>query len=201
MAIVGKSAPWHTYYHELEALFGSDPEIEMAMGSEREPGKEIIVITAKTNKKANAIRKIVPVSKSFGSIQVTVRVESKENDVKASPENMLKDAFENNPVVKRIFSTNPDAMTVPQGVFVEFANRVVQFFDDRLDDPHGNVSTLYQNIAKDVLTPGLGVMFCTAGPEKAAVEKPAVKKTKDSNAELDEMIKIFDSIFNPKEKK
>lgn len=49
--------------------------------------------------------------------------------------------------------------------YVVFKNCVVQFFNDNLNDPHGVVSTLYENIAdeifKDIQFPNDGVAFCT----------------------------------------
>ena len=48
-------------------------------------------------------------------------------------------------------------------VYVVFKNCVVQFFNDNLNDAHGLISTLYQDIAADILDgPGtIGVYYCT----------------------------------------
>ena len=42
-----------------------------------------------------------------------------------------------------------------------FAKEVVQYWNDSLSDPYGKVSTLYQDIAKDIFEDTDGVMFCT----------------------------------------
>jgi hypothetical protein len=47
-----------------------------------------------------------------------------------------------------------------------FEKKVVQFFNDQLDDINGNKSTLYQDIAKDVFEKHEGVYFCTAADGK-----------------------------------
>lgn len=193
MKPIGKSAPWFTFYHKIEALLGKDPEIELTQGGTKDPNEQLIVITAKTNKKADALRKLLPTQKQFGNIYVTVRVESKENSPTKTPEQLLKDAFENNPVVESIVTTNPGSVIAPTMTYVEFANEVVQFFDDRLDDPRGNVSTLYQDIAKDVLMPGNGVAFCTAAKEtiKSAKPEKVIKSKNDYSSLGDEIDKLI----------
>ena len=48
-------------------------------------------------------------------------------------------------------------------IYVVFKNCVVQFFNDNLSDLHGNISTLYEDIAADVFEDAdiPGVFFCT----------------------------------------
>ena len=61
---------------------------------------------------------------------------------------------------------------VSEGVFtiplsyVVFKNRVVQFFADNLQDVNGNITTLYETIAKDVFGEIPGICFCTDTKEK-----------------------------------
>ena len=70
---------------------------------------------------------------------------------------------------KKVFSGNPavkDIVTVdtPFGkvTYVVFAKKVVQFFNDQMDDLHGNKSTLYQECARDVfITLDRDAFFCT----------------------------------------
>lgn len=56
---------------------------------------------------------------------------------------------------------------VPEGVwfvpftYVVFKNCVVQFFNDNLNDPHGIISTLYQEIAEEVLESVPNTYYCT----------------------------------------
>mgnify|MGYP006958177364 CR=1 FL=1 len=42
-----------------------------------------------------------------------------------------------------------------------FENKVVQFYNDQMDDINGNKSTLFQDIAGDVFGYDHGVFYCT----------------------------------------
>lgn len=47
--------------------------------------------------------------------------------------------------------------------YVVFKNCVVQFFNDNLNDIYGNISTLYQDIAREIFADAEweGVFYCT----------------------------------------
>ena len=62
-------------------------------------------------------------------------------------------AFVNTIPVEGVF-TNPI-------LYVVFEKEVVQYFNDDLGDPHGNRSTLYQELAKEVFPEHDGVLYCT----------------------------------------
>ena len=47
-------------------------------------------------------------------------------------------------------------------VYVIFKKEVVQYFNDNLGDYNGICSTLYQELAKNVLKPQPGIFFCTS---------------------------------------
>jgi hypothetical protein len=54
----------------------------------------------------------------------------------------------------------------PPLTYVVFKNRVVQFFNDNLNDPHGVISTLYQDIADEIFADMPyqahgGIAYCT----------------------------------------
>ena len=53
-----------------------------------------------------------------------------------------------------------------QANYVVFENKVVQFFNDDLSDIHGNKSTLYQEIAKDIFGDCDNIYFCTDTKEE-----------------------------------
>jgi len=44
---------------------------------------------------------------------------------------------------------------------VVFENKVVQYFNDQLDDPYGVKSALYEDLARDVFEDSEGVFFNT----------------------------------------
>ena len=80
-------------------------------------------------------------------------------------------AFKNNPVFA--FTYPIEGIFSNKLVYVVFKNRVVQFFADNLNDIHGNISTLYQDIAEEIFSDRRnlqGVLFCTDIEEK--VGKP-----------------------------
>lgn len=118
---------------------------------------------------------LLPFEKKFGNVSLDIIIiPSNNNKVEkvdlTTAQDYFEAAFENNPVF---------AFTrVIQGIFtntltyVVFKNRVVQFFADNLNDIHGNISTLYQELAKDVFNMDniSGVLFCTDIEEK--VGKP-----------------------------
>ena len=118
---------------------------------------------------------LLPFEKEFGNVTLDIIIiPSNHNAVEkvdlTTAKEYFEAAFENNPVF---------AFThVVQGIFtntltyVVFKNRVVQFFADNLNDIHGNISTLYQELAKDVFNKDVipGVLFCTDIEEK--VGKP-----------------------------
>ena len=58
-------------------------------------------------------------------------------------------------------------------VYVVFKNCVVQFFNDNLNDCHGVISTLYQDIAADVLTgEGAQGVYFNTDVERGQIGKP-----------------------------
>lgn len=171
------SAPWMTYFHELEALFKEDPEIEL------EYEDYVITLYVNNGEKANALMKLLPVQKKFGNVVVDIDVVP-SNDDEYSELELFKRAFKNNPVVSYVMT----AGELFPAEYVVFKNKVVQFYNDQLDDPHGNVSTLYQEIAKDVFDNTTSVHFCTNLPDATV----ACCDTEKVRTELDELLKKFD---------
>lgn len=156
------SSPWINYYREINALFGCDNEVKVLWyDAEKE-----IKIFVQNGRKADAIASLLPTSKVFGNVEVKVTVvPANSNSVDAVT--AVEEAFSGNPALSYIY----DAMT-PFGKFcyVVFKKEVVQYYNDDLGDIHGNRSTLYQDIAKDVIDVG-GLLFCTdTGDNK--FEKP-----------------------------
>jgi len=77
-------------------------------------------------------------------------------------ENLFVTAFKDNPVVSYIQPI--EGIFMNGAVYVVFANKVVQFFNDDLTDIHGAWSGLYENIAEEILTAPNHVFFCTDLP-------------------------------------
>ena len=165
------SPPWILYVSQINALFSNDPDITIEYDNDSVEVK----LYVNNNKKAAALMYLLPFEKEFGNVTLDIIIiPSNHNAVEkvdlTTAKEYFEAAFENNPVF---------AFThVVQGIFtntltyVVFKNRVVQFFADNLNDIHGNISTLYQELAKDVFNKDVipGVLFCTDIEEK--VGKP-----------------------------
>lgn len=161
------SAPWYVYYHELEALFGQDPELSM----EFDEGEFVITIYVQGNEeKTYALTQLLPVFKEFGSIVVRTRVIPANGKAESDYDLLLK-AFKDNPV----FATGiQEEMTNMN--YILFKKEVVQFFSDQFDDPHGYRSTLYKTIADDVFAGVHDVFFSTDYYNNSVPEEESEKK-------------------------
>ena len=163
------SPPWVTYVNKLIALFGQDPEITIkVVGSH-------IKINVDNEEKALLLTKWLPYGKNFGNYNITLAVyppniaadkEELNSRLKLSTEieNLPLDrqfdlVFAHNPVYS--FSHRTEGLFFNDVVYVVFKNEVVQFFNDNLNDIYGNVSTLYENIARDIFNFEDIVFFCT----------------------------------------
>lgn len=139
------SPPWTTYYRQLKALFGKDPDIKLFF-DEEEGAVELFV---KNDYKAMALERLLPKEVSLGNVIVKILISDHEDDLAASDKSIWEDAFEGNPVVSKIEVVELPFSSRPL-VYIGFVKEVVQFFNDDLSDPNGNCSTLYQEIAKEV---------------------------------------------------
>lgn len=156
---VNISAPWFTYYRKLNALFGKDPDVERIVFDEDDMVIRIFVVG---QDKADAISKILPESVSFGNVTVNITVIPAN---KAGTKfNTLCTAFKGNPafsfgieIPMEVTQSNPLS-------YFAFSHEVVQFFNDNLHDPNGNVTTLYEDIAREVIGESDGICFCTDKP-------------------------------------
>ena len=142
-------APWNTYRKMINALFEYDPEIEV--GDVEVPNSRVIdydiQINVKNHRKYEALQKLLPAQKEFGSVKVTIYIFDMENDEKNDIE-MFKDLFNDNPIV-----SNFEKIKLPDGSersFVCFRPEVIQFYDDDISDCYGNYNGLAEDIARAV---------------------------------------------------
>ena len=172
MARLNLSSPWVIYYREVEQLFAYDPEVHVIYDDEEDPVLKLYVDTAD---KAEAIQKILPKEENFGLVNMKILVipanTVKEIEAvkalktlnskakKESIENVYERAFANNPIlafVKTVHGIFTNDIT-----YVVFKPIIVQYFNDDLGDINGACTTLYQDIAKNVLLDDQGIYFCT----------------------------------------
>ena len=156
------SPPWITYVNKLQAVFDEDPQIAFNVDY------SVPTVTLATNnpEKAAALKQLLPDEKKFGNVTLFINIDCEKviNKVFGTAKELFETAFYNNPVLAYI--------VVPEGynwvpfTYVVFKNCVVQFFNDNLNDPHGIISTLYQDIAVDIFAdmsfPQIGgICYCT----------------------------------------
>lgn len=157
MAIIKKSAPWVTYYREVNELFKKDKEVFVVFDEENVELK----IYVKDQIKASAIQYLMPTEKEFGNVVIKIDVipaNGKELR-EVSTSNIVTiacDAFRDNDAVYMV----TDVRAVFDLVYVIFRKEVVQFFDDNIGDINGNCSTLYEVIARNVFK-DIGIKYCT----------------------------------------
>lgn len=157
MAIIKKSAPWVTYYKELNELFRKDDDVLVVYDED----DNTINVYVEGEAKAGAIQYLLPTEKKFGNVTLFVNViPSNKGSYMANVGNPLSvatDAFRDNDAVDAV----TDISDVFPLAYVIFKKRVVQYFDDDLGDINGNCSTLYETMAKNVFN-DVGIKFCTS---------------------------------------
>lgn len=163
-SVSAASPPWITYYKEMEALFGGDPEVALEYNNDDHE----ITLLVEDAKKADALTQLLPETKEFGNVQLKITV-IPANGFGATKADLIAAAFDGNPVLEEV-RTGYDPIT-NAFTYVIFKNKVVQFFSDNLADANGLTSTLYQTIAGEVLGDGEGIYYCTA-PGDPALEMP-----------------------------
>ena len=156
------SAPWVVYYREIESLFGADPEITITIDEEHYSVK----LYVNNDEKAEALDKLLPAERTYANVTVRTAV-IPGNPLLEKKTSLFQTAFEGNPVFA-FTKTNEGVFTIPLS-YVVFKNRVVQFYADNMQDVNGNISTLYETIAKDVFGETDGLCFCTDTEEKVGM--------------------------------
>ena len=136
------SPPWNTFVSELKALFGEDPDIKIVF-NEEEYKVDIFVEDAA---KADALTQLIPEERIYGNVALKIAVIPADK-AGSTGANLIEAAFKGNPVLKQMLR-----MKTPFGEYdyAVFRKEVVQFYNDDLCDPHGNESTLFEDIARDV---------------------------------------------------
>lgn len=155
-------APWNTYHKMINALFEYDPEIEVGDVIEAIGFESIdysIGIQVKNHRKYEALQKLLPDRKVFGSVSVAIYIYDMEDDEKNDIDT-FKDLFRDNPIV-----SNFKKIKLSDGSekdFVCFQPQVIQFYDDDISDCYGNYNGLAEDIARAVFGDRAGdVSFST----------------------------------------
>ena len=167
------SPPWITYIHMIQALFDGDPQI--AFNEEVDAGGEpFITLVCNNGDKVAALQQILPTEVMFGNIPLHITIDGiPSNRVFVSKKELFEVAFAKNPAFAYAVSPGDDNYNWFDMTYIVFKNCVVQFFNDNLNDCHGVLSTLYEDIAREVLTGDAvqGVYFNT-DVERGQLGKP-----------------------------
>ena len=156
------SPPWVICCRKFEALFDGDPQI--ACNTNFSGSAPAIVLACNNGDKVTALQKILPEEVEFGGVKLKVSVDGiPSNRAFANKKELFETAFKGNPAFAYAVSPVDDGYNWFSMVYVVFQNTVVQFFADNLNDCHGIISTLYQDIAEELLTGegAQGVFFNT----------------------------------------
>lgn len=149
--MVKLSSPWQIFYHKVSALFEQDPEVSVILDEE----EYTLKLYVDNPVKAEAIGKLLPLTKEFGNVTLKIHVIPKNDQGVAD---LFKAAFNGNPAVSYV--EHIDTPMTGELNFVVFQNKVVQYYCDNMFDINGFCSTLFQDIAKDVFN-AENVSYCT----------------------------------------
>lgn len=140
---IGLISPWVDYYRQVQALFQEDPEVEVSF----DEGSNIIKVYVQNDIKADAISKILPEEKTFGNVTVSISV-IPANEHPDDPVVLMQHAFNGNPAFEGVQTFDTPFGTMN---FAIFAKEVVQYYNDDMFNIFGLKSTLYEDIARNVL--------------------------------------------------
>ena len=157
MAKVKISAPWVLFYREINALFHEDPEVHVTFDEE----EKVVNLYVDNDEKASALENLIPSEKTFGEVTLKINIIPANSNRTRTINNSddYDSAFHNNGAVS--FIKKIDGVFTNKIVYVVFQREVVQYFTDDIGDYFGVESTLYENLARDVLRENPWVFFCT----------------------------------------
>ena len=143
--------PWTVTIRKLEALFDGDPQI--ACNCNFGGSEPSIVLACNNGDKVAALQKILPEEVDFGNVKLKIAVDGvPSNKAFTSKVELFETAFKGNPAFAYAVCPAEEGYMWIGTTYVVFKNCVVQFAADNLNDCHGIISTLYQNIAEELLT-------------------------------------------------
>ena len=150
------SPPWYTLYHKFEEMFGDDPEITLDI-DQKEDGMHII-FESRNSTKLDALEKMLKPSFNYGNVNVFLDFRV-SNDSADSMYDLAIDAFSGNPMFEDIFPRSFMPGLQPDQVCVILQKKVIQFFNDNLDDFYGNLNLLPTDVAKEIFIENAALQF------------------------------------------
>ena len=164
--------PWTIVIRKLEALFDGDPQIAFNTNFSGEGPS--VVLSCNNGDKVAALQRILPSEVGFGNVQLAVVVDGiPSNRAFTSKVELFDTAFKGNPAYAYSICPAEEGYQWIGTTYVVFKNCVVQFAADNLNDCHGIISNLYQNIADELLTgEATEGIFYNTDVERANLGKP-----------------------------
>lgn len=164
--------PWTIVIRKLEALFDGDPQIAFNTNFSGEGPS--VVLSCNNGDKVAALLQILPEEVDFGNVKLKVAVDGTPSNIAfTSKVDLFDTAFKGNPAYAQSICPAEEGYMWIGTTYVVFKNCVVQFAADNLNDCHGIISTLYQDIADELLTgPATEGVFYNTDVERANLGKP-----------------------------
>ena len=164
--------PWTIVIRKLEALFDGDPQIAFNTNFSGEGPS--VVLSCNNGDKVAALQRILPTEVSFGNVKLAIMVDGTPSNIAfTSKVDLFDTAFKGNPAYAKSICPAEEGYQWIGTTYVVFKNCVVQFAADNLNDCHGIISTLYQDIADELLTgEATEGVFYNTDVERANLGKP-----------------------------
>ena len=154
---LGVVSPWVELYRKIEAMFKYDDEIHVEYSNE---AREVTLFISSLDK-YEALARLIPSEVAFGNVVLKIDLMPANFDSLPAVD-LFRKAFKGNPAVTDIISIHREELETSNDFnYIVCKKEVVQYHNDTLNDPHGNCSTLYQDIARDIFIEQGGIYFCT----------------------------------------
>lgn len=164
--------PWTIVTRKLEALFDGDPQI--AFNVDYSGMHPAVVLSCNNGDKVAALQKILPTEIEFGNVKMEIVIDGTPSNIAfTSKVDLFDAAFKGNPAYAYSVCPAEDGYMWIGTTYVVFKNCVVQFAANNLNDCHGIISTLYQDIAEELLRgEATNGVFYNTDVERANLGKP-----------------------------
>ena len=164
--------PWSIYIKKLSALFDGDPQI--AFNVDWAGSAPSVVIACNNGDKVAALQQLLPDKIGYGNVELKIAIDgTPSNRAFTTKKELFETAFAGNPCFAYAVTPGDETWWIST-TYVVFKNCVVQFFADNLNDCHGVISCLYQDLAQELLTgPATeGGVFFNTDVERGQLGKP-----------------------------
>lgn len=160
--------PWIQYVNALEAMFGKDPEIQLVYSND----DVTVTLRVDNQAKADALVELLPDVKVFGNVTLKIRIVPGNTEMTKAQ--LIRTAFGGNPALHQVITISeiPGMMLSNPITYVIFEKEVVQYYNDNLNDAHGNRTTLYEEIARELFPETGGELFFCTDNGRENVGKP-----------------------------